>query len=165
MYYLYEKTHNVTGLKYLGYTQRDDYDSYQGSGTYWNLHIKKHGYDVTTELIRACKTKQELEAFGLFCSKVLNVVQSEEWANLKEECGAGGPYCKPKKLETVKRMKEYHNRPEIKAAFTQRVAGINNPMYGKSATKGKKWYYDPITKKSNRYFENAQPDNYIAGRT
>jgi len=49
--YLYLKTHNKTGLKYLGKTIQNPY-KYQGSGEYWIPHIKKHGYDVTTKILK-----------------------------------------------------------------------------------------------------------------
>jgi len=49
--YLYVKTHNQTGLKYLDKTISSDPHLYQGSGTVWKRHIKKHGYDVTTEIL------------------------------------------------------------------------------------------------------------------
>lgn len=39
--YLYLKTHNKTGLKYLGKTVSVDPHLYQGSGTIWRRHIKK----------------------------------------------------------------------------------------------------------------------------
>jgi hypothetical protein len=48
--YLYIKTHNKTGLKYFGKTTKDPYD-YYGSGKYWLLHLKQHGYDVSTEVL------------------------------------------------------------------------------------------------------------------
>jgi len=55
IYYLYIKTHNITGLKYLGYTKRKDPYKYKGSGDYWTKHINKHGYDVTTEIFQLNK--------------------------------------------------------------------------------------------------------------
>lgn len=88
--YLYVKTHNKTGLKYLGKTKSSDPHLYQGSGSYWTNHIKKHGYDVTTEIIKECSSKEELKKWGSHYSKLWNVVRSKEWANLKEETGDGG---------------------------------------------------------------------------
>ena len=49
MYYLYVKTHNVTGLKYLGQTKRNPI-TYKGSGKRWNNHLNVHGNNVTTEI-------------------------------------------------------------------------------------------------------------------
>ena len=37
--YLYVKTHNKSGLKYLGKTIQNPF-KYKGSGTYWLRHIK-----------------------------------------------------------------------------------------------------------------------------
>ena len=48
IYYLYVKTHRITGLKYLGKTKQDPY-KYRGSGVYWTSHIKKHGYLVDAD--------------------------------------------------------------------------------------------------------------------
>ena len=49
---LYLKTHNKTGMKYLGITTGDTINSYKGSGAEWKKHIKEHGkHDVTTEIL------------------------------------------------------------------------------------------------------------------
>lgn len=90
--YLYVKTHNKTGLKYLGKTTKPDPHKYTGSGTRWLNHLKKHGYDYTTEIIRECQTETELIEWGLYYSNLWNVVESEQWANLKEEAGDGGSH-------------------------------------------------------------------------
>jgi hypothetical protein len=85
--YLYVKTHNKTGLKYLGQTKSKNLHKYKGSGTYWKLHIKKHGYDVTTEILKECNSNDEIRYWGLYYSDLWNVVDDERWANLKEETG------------------------------------------------------------------------------
>jgi hypothetical protein len=101
IYSLYIKTHNITGLKYLGQTIKDPF-VYRGSGTYWLRHIKKHNNMVSTEVLSRCKNKEELEVCGLFFSKLFNVVDSTEWANLKPETGDGG--SGPKSEETKRKM-------------------------------------------------------------
>ena len=57
--YLYIKTHNITGLKYLGKTKQDPF-KYKGSGKRWRYHIRKHGNDVTTEVIGVFETNEQL---------------------------------------------------------------------------------------------------------
>lgn len=86
---LYVKTHRKTGLKYLGKTVEDPY-TYQGSGIHWTNHINKHGYDCDTEVIRWCKDNESVKAWGIFYSDLWNVVESDDWANLKREEGDGG---------------------------------------------------------------------------
>ena len=49
--YLYIKTHKITGLKYFGKTTRTDPYTYKGSGVRWMNHIRKHGYDISTEIL------------------------------------------------------------------------------------------------------------------
>lgn len=89
VYSLYVKTHNVTGLKYLGKTSRDPF-KYRGSGKYWSNHLKFHGNDCFTELLGSYSTLEDLKTQGLRYSKLWNIVESNEWANLVPEDGYGG---------------------------------------------------------------------------
>ncbi len=88
--YLYVKTHKITGLKYLGQTRAKDPHKYTGSGVYWKLHLDKHGVDYTTEILRECQSKEELKEWGIYYSNLWDVVESDDWANLKVEQGDGG---------------------------------------------------------------------------
>ena len=88
--YLYKKTHKITGLKYLGKTISKNPYTYKGSGKHWVYHIKKHGYDVETEILKECSSEKELKYWGNYYSTLWNVVESKEWANLKPENGNGG---------------------------------------------------------------------------
>jgi hypothetical protein len=94
--YLYKKTHNKTGLQYLGKTKSSNPHLYQGSGTYWTDHINVHGYDVTTEILRECSSNEEVKEWGIYYSQLWNIVDERDefgkktWANLKEETGDGG---------------------------------------------------------------------------
>lgn len=87
--YLYKKTHNKTGLQYLGQTTTDDPHLYPGSGVDWRTHIREHGYDVTTEILKECKTKEELSYWGRYYSQIWNIVESKNWANKIPESGGG----------------------------------------------------------------------------
>jgi hypothetical protein len=105
--YLYVKTHNVTGLKYLGKTTKLDPYKYHGSGKYWKLHLKVHGYDYTTEIIKECTSNEEVTEFGLYYSELWNIVESDAWANLKLENGDGGsglPVGYKRSPETIAKM-------------------------------------------------------------
>lgn len=116
--YLYVKTHNKTGLKYLGKTARKDPYRYRGSGDYWINHINKHGYDVTTEIIKECSTEEELKFWGLYYSFLWNVVEEKDergnktWANLVPESGGGFGSGKDNigHLDHVKQKKAEHRK-------------------------------------------------------
>jgi NUMOD3 motif len=88
--YLYKKTHIITGLKYLGKTTAKDPHRYIGSGVYWKSHLKMHGEHYITEILKECYTERELRHWGKYYSDLWNIVDSPEWANLKEEVGDGG---------------------------------------------------------------------------
>lgn len=87
--YLYLKTHNKTGLKYLGKTVKDPF-LYSGSGKYWLRHLKKNGDDVTTEILFESEDIEEIKEKGLHYSNLWDVVNSTEFANLIPEYGTGG---------------------------------------------------------------------------
>ena len=89
MIYLYLKTHDVTGLKYLGKTEQDPYQ-YRGSGLHWVRHLKKHGNDVTTEVLFKTEDKAEFKKAALEYSYRWNIVESADFANMIPEEGHGG---------------------------------------------------------------------------
>lgn len=88
IYYLYVKTHSVTGLKYLGHTTRNPF-KYKGSGLYWSRHLNKHGSDHTTEILLKTTCKKELVKCGLHYSLLWNVEHNPSWANIISESGPG----------------------------------------------------------------------------
>jgi hypothetical protein len=106
MIYLYVKTHRVTGLKYLGKTSSTNPEKYKGSGKYWRSHIKMHGYDVDTEILRECQSNDEVREWGRYYSQLWNIVESTAWANLSEEEGAGGNFRHLVSEEAIKKSKQ-----------------------------------------------------------
>jgi len=90
IYYLYVKTHKITGLKYLGYTKRQDPYSYTGSGKEWTIHLELNGYYYDTQILKICYSKKSVREWGLFYSVLWRIVESKKWANLRVEDGEGG---------------------------------------------------------------------------
>lgn len=105
MIYLYVKTHNITGFKYLGKTTSKNPHQYKGSGLVWKRHLEKHGYDYTTEILLATEDEKEIKETGIFFSNLFNVVKSKDWANLMEEQGQGGAWNKGLKSNNDERVK------------------------------------------------------------
>lgn len=85
MIYLYVKTHNRTGLKYFGKTTRANPFKYKGSGIRWRRHLAKHGNDVNTDIISSFEDHERAKEFAIKFSKDNNIVESDDWANLKNE--------------------------------------------------------------------------------
>ena len=92
MIYLYVKTHRITGLKYLGKTSAADPYSYPGSGKRWRAHLEKYGYEFDTEILLESEDPIKIKEAGLTYSKLWQVVEDVEWANLKPESGDGGTF-------------------------------------------------------------------------
>jgi len=92
--YLYLKTHNVTGLKYLGQTTNNNPHKYTGSGKYWKLHLAKHGKDYSTTILHECTDPSEIISLGKYYSELWNVVDSTEFANLIIEDGNSTSHTK-----------------------------------------------------------------------
>lgn len=129
MIHLYVKTHNLTGLKYFGKTTHNPF-KYKGSGKYWLRHIAKHGTDITTEIIGSFEDEKECSEFAINFSRINQIVNSDEWANLVEENGLdGAPIghegCKFSKEELEKRSELSRNRwkdPEYKKKLSEAQA-------------------------------------------
>ena len=165
---LYKKTHRKTGLKYLGYTSRDPFN-YTGSGKHWTRHIAKHGYDVDTEILLQTTNKTEIKEQGLYYSKLWNIVESNDWANLKEESGTGGAMGSTSRKTVSNKMrgrakseewKNNHSKimtgkkhsAEAKKNHSIAMSGPNNGMWGKT--------HSEETKK-----KMSQPKMYLKGKT
>ena len=94
IYSLYIKTHKKTGLKYFGYTKQNPH-LYPGSGTDWKIHLKKHGYEVHTEVLLQTTDKAEIVSWGILYSSKWNIVSAQDdfgnkiWANKIPETGSG----------------------------------------------------------------------------
>lgn len=120
--YLYVKTHNITGLKYLGKTIKSDPHKYPGSGKHWVRHLKKHGYNYNTEIIRECQTEDELIQWGLYYSNLWDIVNSDKWANLKEEAGDGGRPSEEtrRKISEANRKRKHSDETKLKMSKADR---------------------------------------------
>jgi hypothetical protein len=127
--YLYVKTHNKTGLKYLGQTTQDPY-LYKGSGTRWTNHLKVHGRNISTEILHECSSKEELKELGIYYSNLWDIVSDPMWANCTIEEGSGG--------KTV--------TPESRT-------GSNNPMFGKKNPCSDKKRIQLIKTKTQKNYE------------
>lgn len=130
MMYLYVKTHNVTGLKYLGKTNAKDPFKYKGSGKYWKRHLKIHGNDVTTKILLQTDDKDCLSETGIFFSKLWNIVESSDWANLKLESGDGGW----DHIDSKNKIVSEETRKKMSIASSNRQIGEKNSFYGKTHT-------------------------------
>lgn len=129
--YLYLKTHNKTGLKYLGKTTQDPF-TYRGSGKIWAQHIKKHGNDVLTEILFESTDKDEFKRVAMQFSNLYNIVESTEFANLTNEEGQGGATWINRKHseESRKKMSEIRLSKNISGSKSVRskaciIDGVN----------------------------------------
>lgn len=107
------KTHNITGLKYLCITEKQNPITYLGSGKYWKRHLKTHGKDITTEILFETENVKEFKEKGNYYSELWNVVESDLWANFRPENGEGGDTVSCKCWITNGVIDKYHNKKEI----------------------------------------------------
>lgn len=122
--YLYHKRHRKTGLNYFGKTTIEPYE-YTGSGIYWKRHINKHGLDIETVTVWEFTDQEECSKFALQFSKENNIVESKDWANLKDEDGKDGGDPGPmgrKKISESKLGKKH--TPEQNQRKSERQKGI-----------------------------------------
>lgn len=126
IYYLYLKTHNKTGLKYLGQTKQDPY-KYKGSGSEWGKHLKQFGEDFQTDILLQTSNKDERNFWGRFYSRIWNVVDAQDdfgnkiYANKIPETGAGGG----------QRVGWTGLKGKRNGMYGTSRSGSTNPFYGK----------------------------------
>jgi hypothetical protein len=121
IYYLYAKTHNKTGLQYLGKTTSSNPHKYPGSGIDWKKHLKENGKDFTTTILKECSTNEELTHWGRYYSNLWDIAKSAEWANRIPETG-GGPGWKLGNENPTK-------NPKFRKIRSESQIGNNNPKY------------------------------------
>jgi hypothetical protein len=177
MIYLYLKTHNLTGLKYLGKTESEDPYAYRGSGKHWSRHLKKHGNDVTTEVLFQTEDKEEFKKVALDYSYKWNIVESKDFANMTPEEGQGGNTNEGKKFSEETKRKQSEARKgkkhseETKRKMREAKSVEKNPNYGKThseetkrkqsdAKKGKK-----RTEESKRKQSEARKGKYMGEKS
>lgn len=90
---LYIKKCSHCDLKYFGKTSADNIKNYPGSGLYWSNHLKKHN-SVSIHLWNSdWYYDTSICRFALKFSSINRIVESDSWANVKNENGldGGGP--------------------------------------------------------------------------
>lgn len=131
MIHLYIKTHNITGLKYFGKTTKDPL-IYKGSGLYWKRHLAIHGNDVCTEIYGSYVDTDICSQDAIKFSIINNIVESNDWANLRQENGKdGAPIGNSILYETRKK--------------------ISNSLTGKPSPKSKYVIIEPHETRSKRF--------------
>lgn len=138
--YLYHKRHKLTGLNYFGKTTRNPY-TYNGSGKYWNAHLKKHGTEIETVQVWEFTDLNTCSLFAVSFSAEHNIVESKEWANLIVENGITGGYnlaaytngSRAKKGNKLKgRVYSAETLTKMSRSKQGLQSGDKNPMYGKT---------------------------------
>jgi hypothetical protein len=136
--YLYVKQHSVTGLLYFGKTCQKYVETYKGSGTYWNAHINKHGKEhVITIWKKLYENKEELVRDALMYSALWNIVESNQWANLKPENGLEGwtPGTKKTREHIEKHRLAITGRSQSKESNAKRSNTLTGRKYDRERIK------------------------------
>jgi hypothetical protein len=110
-----------------------------GSGKIWKRHLKKHNLtqdDIKTEVVLETKDLTELITKGIELSRLYNIVESKDWANLREESGDGGDTSKFIDYSDPKRHDPSHSKhlnawlsdvtkEERKKVLQERISKVN----------------------------------------
>ena len=144
--YLYIKTHLKTGLKYFGKTTADPF-TYPGSGKYWTRHLRVHGYDVQTVVFGIFQKVEDAKCAAIKFSIDNDIVNSDEWANLKPEELDGG-------------WQHINNDPALKRMITSKAGKTSVEKHPEVSRKNLSKNNSKKTAKTNRekYGENFYRD-------
>lgn len=165
MIYLYVKTHNKTGLKYFGKTSRENPYSYCGSGKYWVRHLKKYGYDLSTEIIGKFESKEECSEIAIKFSIENDVVNSDKWANLINENGLdGAPIGNIISCDTKRKISaSLSGKSSPKSKYIMKESREERSERSRLQNAKTRWINDGITNKRIGKAE-VVPDGWSLGR-
>lgn len=132
--YLYIKQHKITGLKYFGKTTQKNPYKYNGSGSHWIKHIKKHGKKIETLWVYLFNDIDTLVSVALALSEMYDIVNSDFWSNQMVEDGLSGYNSEQSKSiqnNLIKDGKHYFQSEEhsvrvTKQNFDRVESGIHN---------------------------------------
>ena len=144
-------------MKYFGKSVKENIKNYHGSGKFWKNHIKKHGtqYVETLWISDWYFCEEKIKIFCRNFCKENNIVESLDWANLKEENGLDGGLLPDYALKSIsnklkgrtKHTHDYIKNSSIKKSKTMRDP---NSLYQKQARpKIQKWLND-LTKEEKK---------------
>jgi hypothetical protein len=124
--YLYIKQHSITGMLYFGKTTKNP-ETYLGSGKYWKTHITKYGTQYVETVWYCLYTdKNILTEFATRFSKLNDIVNSNQWANLAIENGTDGGRRKNNHLKVLNSLPM---SPSRKEAIRQSQLGVSKKGY------------------------------------
>lgn len=173
--YIYLTVDTLKNHVYVGQKQSSRYiPSYYGSGTRIKPIINKRKHTLKNYILEWCETREEL-----------NNAEIDWIKNFREECGEkclnitdGGTqppkligkdnpnFGKPLSEERKRKLSIFrtgtHQSEETKKKISLKTRGENNPMYGKSAMKGK--HHTDETKKKMSNSAKGKTGTWMKGR-
>lgn len=142
-HYVYEVTNNINGRKYIGKRSCKcpiEKDLYFGSGIAIKEALKKYGVEnFSKDIIKTFNTSEEAFKYEEYLISKLDCVNDVKYYNMARG-GIGGVGTLDGKTELEKW--EIYNR--MKNTLKGKMAGENNPMYGKRGKDNPK-YGIPLT--------------------
>lgn len=147
--YLYIKQHNITGLKYFGKTVKSNVFHYKGSGKLWSRHLNKYGNNVTTVWHQLFENKEELVAYATKFSIDNDIVNSDDWANLKIEDGLWGGGVKGIKLKPMTSEHKAKLSESVKQAYAKKGCKIKDKTLPMVKKKKGGWKWDVENKEKH----------------
>lgn len=177
--FLYIKQCKITGTLYFGKTTNSNPVTYRGSGTHWRLIYKKYGRENIETIWYCLYTDIDiLYDFAVKFSAQESIVDSPNWANLKEENGLdGGGDWDEEKRKTMSERKRYisdetrekmsvaaKNRPKISEETRKILSSVTLGRKPSAETKKKMSDAAKLIKKDKTWCQNlaiSNSRNYI----
>lgn len=163
----------LNGVKYLCKSTLHDFEKYTGSGVHWKKIVKKYGRNNVKTLWVSdwFYCPHHLQDFALMYSEYNQVVESDEWANLKPETGLDGN-CNPALIkiamnrpEVVAKRKETDSLPEVRARRSAALTEVASrpETQQKRSLSAKKNYKDEskremVINRTNKMIETMRLD-------
>ena len=169
--FIYITTNAINDKKYVGMCSSvKRFKGYLGSGILLKQAIAKYGKENFTRLVlEECETEEQLRESERKWIDFYDAVNSEQFYNMCDggrggNTGTGRSTSEQTKKQWEKKSKEERSRIARQSVKnrTRNYKGDNNPMAGKSAVRGLKWYNNGST--AIYAVEGNQPSGFVLGR-
>jgi hypothetical protein len=126
---LYIKQCSHCNLKYFGKHTGQNIEVYSGSGTKWNNHLSKYNAKPVHLWNSDWYYDTSISRFAIKFSRLNKIVDSDNWANLKEENGLEGGWDH---IDSKGKVVSEETRRRMSASAAIRQKGETNSFYGKA---------------------------------
>lgn len=159
---LYIKQCSHCHLKYFGKSSQKDLHNYRGSGIYWTKHLDRHNASSKHLWNSEWYYDTSIIRFAKKFSAINNIVESNEWANLRIEDGMDGGDTS----QTPNFIKSLSSRPSKRGLSYDQIYGPEKAKqlrHKRSISNSKRWQNEAFRETTAKKISTSRKQKIESG--